>query len=99
MKPYIAQIVKVSLKPIEFYWRIVYIWYMGKAKGKATEDYSKRLKRLRLSLDMTHREFAEKFMVQHSTIGLWESGNREIPGPAKMLIKIYEVENKKNKAK
>jgi DNA-binding transcriptional regulator YiaG len=72
---------------------------MGKTKEKTSEDYSKRLKRLRLSLDMTHREFAEKFMVQHSTIGLWESGNREIPGPAKMLIKIYEAENKKSKTK
>lgn len=51
---------------------------------------AKRLKALRKKWGLTTREFAEKFLVSHSTIVLWENGERKLPGPAIMLLSLYE---------
>ena len=49
-----------------------------------------RLTTLREALNLTQREMADEFRVTHGAIGLWERGERTIPGPVLKLIEMYE---------
>ncbi len=49
-----------------------------------------RLRRLRDEMNMTTRELAQEFNVNHSSISQWENGEHAIPGPVLKLIEIYE---------
>jgi DNA-binding transcriptional regulator YiaG len=49
-----------------------------------------RLGALRKAMGLTQREFAKEFLVTHGAVGMWESGERTIPGPVLKLIAIYE---------
>jgi transcriptional regulator with XRE-family HTH domain len=49
-----------------------------------------RLTALREALKLTQREMADEFRVTHGAIGLWERGERTIPGPVLKLIDLYE---------
>jgi transcriptional regulator with XRE-family HTH domain len=51
-----------------------------------------RLQRLREALGFSQRELATEFGVAHGAIGLWETGERPIPGPVRRLLEIYEAE-------
>ena len=50
-----------------------------------------RLTNLREALKLSQREMAEEFQVTHGAIGLWQRGERTIPGPVLKLIEIYEA--------
>ncbi len=54
------------------------------------DGFPERLKRLRLSMELTMRQMALEFRVCHGAIHHWESGIRAIPGPVKKLIELYE---------
>lgn len=56
----------------------------------ARQKEAARLTNLREALKLTQREMAEEFQVTHGAIGLWERGERTIPGPVLKLIEIYE---------
>lgn len=49
-----------------------------------------RLTAIREALGMTMRELAKEWKVTHGAISLWESGEREIPGPVLKLLEFYE---------
>jgi transcriptional regulator with XRE-family HTH domain len=51
-----------------------------------------RLQRLREALGFSQRELAAEFGVAHGAVGLWETGERPIPGPVRRLLEIYEAE-------
>jgi transcriptional regulator with XRE-family HTH domain len=51
-----------------------------------------RLHRLREALGFSQRDLAAEFGVAHGAIGLWETGERPIPGPVRRLMEIYEAE-------
>ncbi len=51
-----------------------------------------RLQRLREALGFSQRDLAAEFGVAHGAIGLWETGERPIPGPVRRLLEIYEAE-------
>jgi transcriptional regulator with XRE-family HTH domain len=51
---------------------------------------SARLTALREQMNLTQREMAEEFRVTHGAIGLWERGERTIPGPVLKLMELYE---------
>ncbi len=56
---------------------------------------AERLTKLRTALGMTQRELAKEFMVTHASIGMWERGDRTIPGSVLKLIEIYEKKSAK----
>jgi DNA-binding transcriptional regulator YiaG len=58
-----------------------------------------RLVQLREALGFTQRDLAVEFMVTHGAVGLWERGERTIPGPVLKLIGIYEERIKEGKLK
>lgn len=49
-----------------------------------------RLINLRKALGMSQRELAKEFMVTHASIGMWERGDRTMPGTVLKLLEIYE---------
>jgi len=51
-----------------------------------------RLQKLREALGFSQRDLAAEFGVAHGAIGLWETGERPIPGPVRRLLEIYETE-------
>lgn len=59
---------------------------------KETAHASERLKRIRDFLGFTQREMAQELGVVHGAVGLWESGQRSIPGPVLVLMDLYEKE-------
>lgn len=61
-----------------------------KKTGKKT-GMAKRLYDLRKSKDWSQKQMAEEFYVSPGTIALWELGQREIPGPVRKLVEIYEL--------
>lgn len=58
---------------------------------------SVRLKKLRESMNLSVRKFAEEFKVTHGAISKWESGKLKIPGPILRLIELYEQKFPKRK--
>lgn len=62
-------------------------------KGLKRVDRSKtaqKLRRLRQALGYNQREMAVEFKVSPGTIALWELEERSIPGPAQVLIEIFQ---------
>jgi transcriptional regulator with XRE-family HTH domain len=59
-------------------------------KGTKKTGNARRLHELRKKLGFTQKELADEFYVAPGTIALWELGKREIPGPVRKLIEIYE---------
>ena len=53
-------------------------------------EWPSRLSKLRKSMKMSQRQFADLFSVAPGTISLWEKNQRQIPGPAQKLIEILE---------
>ncbi len=53
-------------------------------------DWGTRLKDLRDSYGWSQRDLAEEFYVTRGAVGHWESGAREMLGPVKRLIELYE---------
>jgi predicted unusual protein kinase regulating ubiquinone biosynthesis (AarF/ABC1/UbiB family) len=51
---------------------------------------AQRLSRVRDVGGLTQRDLAEAFRVGQSTIAQWEAGERTIPGPALVLLEVYE---------
>lgn len=62
---------------------------VAKRNGKKS-GMAKRLFELRKSKDWSQKRMAEEFYVSPGTIALWELGQREIPGPVRKLMEIYE---------
>ena len=50
------------------------------------------LRRVRKSLNMTQKEFAETFGFSVRTIGEWEQGRRKPEASARILLKLIEKE-------
>src|SRR5687767_8174199 len=61
-------------------------------RGLARDDGAGRLRRLRDTMGFSQRELAKEFGVAHGAIGLWEAGRRDLPGPVRKLLEIYEQE-------
>jgi predicted unusual protein kinase regulating ubiquinone biosynthesis (AarF/ABC1/UbiB family) len=61
-------------------------------RGLASDDGAGRLRRLREAIGFSQRELAKEFGVAHGAVGLWEAGRRDLPGPVRRLIEIYEQE-------
>lgn len=51
-----------------------------------------RLRQLRRVMGLSQRELADEFLVGASTIALWETGSRTMPGPALRLLELFEEE-------
>lgn len=60
-------------------------------KNAKKSGFAKRLYDLRKSRDWSQKQIAEEFYVSPGTIALWELGQREIPGPVRKLIELYEL--------
>lgn len=58
-------------------------------KSRLSKD-AKRLTDLRKRRDWSQRQLAEEFYVSPAAVAHWESGEREIQGPALKLLEIYE---------
>jgi DNA-binding transcriptional regulator YiaG len=67
-----------------------------KVVSMKTQNYSLRLKQLRLRMKLSLREMAVEFRVCHGAIQHWESGARAIPGPVTKLIEILETQFESN---
>src|SRR5687767_11431328 len=66
---------------------------MAKLRGSATtDDGAARLLELRRALGFSQRDMAAELGVAHGAVGLWETGQRPIPGPVLKLLAIYEDE-------
>jgi DNA-binding transcriptional regulator YiaG len=75
-------------------WRVV---PRSKVSKVSKQKEVERLIRLREVLGLTQRELAVEFMVTHGAVGLWERGDRKIPGPVLKLMGIYEERIKEGK--
>lgn len=49
-------------------------------------DFAHRLKELRLSKDLTQKEFSDLLKISQSTVSMYESGQRE---PSREVLEIY----------
>lgn len=58
---------------------------------------AKRIKALRKKNNWSQRELAEEFYVSPAAVAHWESGEREVQGPALKLLEIYEGSSKGSK--
>ena len=63
----------------------------------AKKKEAERLVRIREALNMTQIELAKEFKVTRQALGLWERGERTIPGPVLKLIEIFENNVRKGK--
>ena len=61
-------------------------------RGRDDSVNPARLQRLREALGFSQRDLAAEFGVAHGAVGLWETGERPIPGPVRRLLEIYEAE-------
>ena len=59
---------------------------------------AERLVKMRESLGLTQVELAAEFNVTRQALGLWERGERTIPGPVLKLIEIYEAKARKKRS-
>ena len=57
-----------------------------------------RIKTLRETLGLSQRAFAKKFGVSPGAVTHWETGERQVSGPVRKLLEIYEA-NAKNEGK
>lgn len=64
---------------------------------KLDPNLPKRLSALRKKLNMTQRELAKEFYVTAGAIAHWETKVRNIPGPVKRLIELYEIASQQKK--
>lgn len=46
-------------------------------------------KKFRKDLHLTQEKLAHMMQVSHSTVSKWEQGRVGIPGPARVLIKLF----------
>ena len=60
---------------------------------------SARLIKLREALGVTQIDLAKEFKVTRNALGMWERGERTIPGPVLKLIELYEERLASKKAK
>ena len=60
--------------------------------NKSSENFSKKLKKLRIRSGLTQAELAKRLKVSQSTIGMYEQGRRE---PKKSVLKKICTEFKK----
>ena len=63
----------------------------------SNQQEAERLRKLRVSLNMTTREFSKLFGKSHATISQWERCNTEIPEIALKLLDVIEAEHKDKK--
>lgn len=62
-------------------------------EAASAERHGERLRRLRERLGLSQREMAAEFKVTSGAVALWETGSREMPGPALRLLELYEKES------
>ena len=55
--------------------------------------HAERVKKLRVALNMTTREFGQLFGKSNATICQWENGNTKIPEIAIRLLEFHEKEH------
>jgi predicted unusual protein kinase regulating ubiquinone biosynthesis (AarF/ABC1/UbiB family)/DNA-binding XRE family transcriptional regulator len=66
---------------------------MTNLRGCETADNgAARLLKLRQALGFSQREMAAELGVAHGAVGLWETGQRTVPGPVLKLLALYEDE-------
>ena len=58
--------------------------------SKNKVNFSKRILELRNNLRMSQRELAKEFGVSPAAVAHWETGERQISGPVKKLLEIFE---------
>jgi len=61
-----------------------------KASKANSSKGAKRIVALRKKKDWSQRRLAEEFYVSPAAVAHWESGEREVQGPALKLLEIYE---------
>lgn len=50
------------------------------------------IKQVRVDLDLTQEQFAARLGVSQGTVALWESGDRNPSGSAKILLEMLGLE-------
>ncbi len=65
--------------------------------SSAKKKEAERLIKVREDLGLTQIDLAEEFKVTRQALGMWERGERTIPGPVLKLIEIYEAKIAKRK--
>jgi DNA-binding transcriptional regulator YiaG len=63
----------------------------------ARKKEAERLSNIREVLGLSRAELAKEFKVTPQALGMWERGERTIPGPVLRLIEIYEAKARKAK--
>jgi len=58
--------------------------------NSAKKKEAERLIKVRQDLGLTQIDLAKEFKVTRQALGMWERGERTIPGPVLKLIEIYE---------
>ena len=53
-------------------------------------DWIQRLRDLRRLMGWSQRKLAKELRVTPGAVSQWESGSREIPGPVRRLVEVYE---------
>jgi putative transcriptional regulator len=72
-------------------WREAIAHQRGKAKGvRLYEPVDIDVQALRKRIGLTQEEFAAKFGISLSTLRHWERGDRKPHGPALVLLRIIE---------
>lgn len=66
--------------------------------NSAKKKEAERLIKVREDLGLTQIDLAKEFKVTRQALGMWERGERTIPGPVLKLIEIYEVRARKKKS-
>lgn len=56
----------------------------------ARKKEAERLSKVREALGVSRAELAKEFKVTPQALGMWERGERTIPGPVLKLMDIYE---------
>ena len=50
------------------------------------------VRKIRESLNLTQRDFSDRYGFQLATVQSWEQGRRKPEGPARLLLKIIEAD-------
>lgn len=66
--------------------------------SSAKKKEAERLIKVRQDLGLTQIDLAQEFKVTRQALGMWERGERTIPGPVLKLIEIYELKARKRKS-
>ena len=54
------------------------------------QAYANRIKKLRRDKNWSQRDLAKEFGVSPGAVAHWETGERELSGPIRKLLDIYE---------